>query len=745
MRCDTLVIRHRTYQLLILVVTALGLLSGGAIARAAGPTNTSPPTISGVAQQGATLTEVNGTWTPPPTGFTYRWELCNNTCLPIAAATGQTYVVQAGDVGGTVEVKETATDADGSATATSAPTASVTGNTSPPVISGTAQQGQPLTVSAGTWNENPPPLLTEQWQDCDPSGANCVAISGATATTYVPSVTDVGHRINVVETAVNALSTATVSSVPTAVVLPAPPAPTSAPSISGSFVQGSVLTVNHGGWTNSPTGLTDVWLRCDSAGANCLDIAGAEGQTYALTTADVGATLVVLETATNAGGSGTAFSSTTPVITASAPVIPIPVNAAPPTISGSTLQGQTLSEIHGSWSNAPTSFSYQWSRCRSDGCLPVPGATDQTYVLTAADVGATIMVLESAQNSGGSSPPSASASSAMVTAASSTAVAFSPSASTTDETVILIASISSSSANADPDGAITFYAGQLPIGGCAAEAVTPSGQTVTAFCQTTFPAGVQLISARYTPAAGAAIQGSSSAPVTLDVAKDATSTSLAVTPRVRVAKRATYTATVVLPASNSGPLVPTGTLRFYDGARAIRRCRSQSLTHLSASCTVRYRGLGRHRISARYSGDANFAGSASPTRAVRVVKASSGPAVLGFISSTLQWQFAYHPAFTHVSLLKAFGITGSTTVSLACSGPGCPFSKLQRRGGSRTSIDLRPSFHNRHLGAGAEITVRITRPHWIGKFYSFAIRPGRPPLIALTCLGVGAQQPGTGC
>ncbi len=35
----------------------------------------------------------------------------------------------------------------------------------------------------------------------------------------------------------------------------------------------------------------------------------------------------------------------------------------------------------------PTSFSYAWRRCNSNGrlCTPIPGATLSTYTITAAD------------------------------------------------------------------------------------------------------------------------------------------------------------------------------------------------------------------------------------------------------------------------------------------------------------------------------------------------------------------------
>ena len=53
-----------------------------------------------------------------------------------------------------------------------------------PSISGTATVGQTLTLNPGTWTGTPTPSLTAQWQDCDTTGNNCTAITGATATTY---------------------------------------------------------------------------------------------------------------------------------------------------------------------------------------------------------------------------------------------------------------------------------------------------------------------------------------------------------------------------------------------------------------------------------------------------------------------------------------------------------------------------------------------------------------------------------
>ncbi len=87
-----------------------------------------------------------------------------------------------------------------------------------------------------------------------------------------------------------------------------------------------------------------------------------------------------------------------------------PTKTAPPTISGTAQQGQRLTESHGSWSNSPTSYSYQWEDCDSSGgsCSAISGARSQTYTLTAGDVGHTIRVQETASNAGGPSSPATS-------------------------------------------------------------------------------------------------------------------------------------------------------------------------------------------------------------------------------------------------------------------------------------------------------------------------------------------------
>lgn len=101
----------------------------GTAARQVAPVNTVPPSISGTAQQSQTVTASNGTWTGAPTSFRYQWLRCNrggNGCSDISGATERTYLVRSADVDRTIRVRVTATNNDGSTSATSAPTAVVT-------------------------------------------------------------------------------------------------------------------------------------------------------------------------------------------------------------------------------------------------------------------------------------------------------------------------------------------------------------------------------------------------------------------------------------------------------------------------------------------------------------------------------------------------------------------------------------------------------------------------------------------
>jgi hypothetical protein len=93
------------------------------------PRNTAPPTISGQAVEGQTLTTTTGSWSgTQPITFSYLWQRCDRSglnCANVGGATNQTYTLSSADVGRTIRSAVTAQNAAGSATAFSAPTAPV--------------------------------------------------------------------------------------------------------------------------------------------------------------------------------------------------------------------------------------------------------------------------------------------------------------------------------------------------------------------------------------------------------------------------------------------------------------------------------------------------------------------------------------------------------------------------------------------------------------------------------------------
>lgn len=200
-------------------------------ATVASPTNTSRPTISGTAQDGALLTASTGTWTGAPTAYAYQWQRCDSAgggCGGIAGANSKQYTVSAADVGHRLRVTVTASNAGGSGSATSDPTAvvkasgSAPANTKAPTLSGTPQQGATLKVDPGSWSGTTPISFDYTWQRCDKNGSNCSTfiVHNAGATSYTLGASDVGHTMRVEVQATNTHGSSYVYTKPTGVVAP---------------------------------------------------------------------------------------------------------------------------------------------------------------------------------------------------------------------------------------------------------------------------------------------------------------------------------------------------------------------------------------------------------------------------------------------------------------------------------------------------------------------------------------------
>lgn len=239
-------------------------------------------------------------------------------------------------------------------------------NTVAPVISGSTSLGSTLSCTTGTWTGTPNTFTySYQWKR---NGSN---IGGATSSTYVTVVADSTANITCVVTATNGVSPDGTATSNTLTMANYTPANTVAPAITGSTSLGSTLTCSTGTWTNSPTSYSYQWKR------NGSNIGGATSSTYVTTTSDSSASITCDVTANNGLASSPATSNTVSLPNYT------PANTVAPSVTGTAVVGQTLTTTNGTWTNSPTSYTYQWYR----GATLITGATSSSYTLVQADAG----------------------------------------------------------------------------------------------------------------------------------------------------------------------------------------------------------------------------------------------------------------------------------------------------------------------------------------------------------------------
>jgi hypothetical protein len=331
-------------------------------------------------------------------------------------------------------------------------------NTALPVVSGTAQQGNTLTTSTGSWTGSPTGYAY-QWQRCDSTGSNCSTISGATSASYNLTSSDVGHTIRSVVTATNSGGSTSATSkqtgsvaAPSSVLVgnqqlqsssdnnPAGMAQAFSYTATASgttsdldlyvntgttatkllvglysdssgkpgslLASGSIASPKAGAWNDATVGQTTItqgtsyWIALlpTSGQLNYLDDAG-QGATASFVEANSG--LTALPTTYASGHKWNASPASAYVNGTPAGGTTPPSNMAVPVISGAAQQGSTLTSSTGSWTGSPTSYGYQWQRC-SSACSSISGATSSSYTLQTADVGDTIDVIVTATNPAGS-------------------------------------------------------------------------------------------------------------------------------------------------------------------------------------------------------------------------------------------------------------------------------------------------------------------------------------------------------
>lgn len=312
--------------------------------------------------------------------ISYQW-LRNGSA--ISGANSSTYITGDADVGTNLSVRISYTDNQGTTeTLTSASTAAVQNvndlPTGLPVLSGVFEEDRTLTASIASISDiEGLGVVNYIWL------RNGSAISGATSSTYSTTDTDVGTRISVRVSFIDGLGTTeTLTSSQSSLIGAINDAPTGLPVISGTPEEDRPLTVNVSGISDSDglNAFSYQWLR------NGATISGANAASYTPRDADVGTQLTVRVSWTDDQGFQESLTSV-----ATSPVAN--VNDTPtgrPTISGTALEGQTLSAVTGSIADIDGlgAFQYQWLR---DGAH-IAGANSASYRLVDADVDARISV-----------------------------------------------------------------------------------------------------------------------------------------------------------------------------------------------------------------------------------------------------------------------------------------------------------------------------------------------------------------
>jgi hypothetical protein len=250
------------------VVSTVLLVKSSSAAPAAPPRNTAEPRISGTPRVGEVLRTTRGSWASQvgQVTYQYRWYRCDgrgqpdaSDCGRISNADNASYQLRAADAGFRIRSQVVATNRDGSATATSNPTAEITAaapvNTTEPSISGSTQLGNRLTASPGEWSGVRPITYSFRWLRCNAQGESCAQIAGATDSTYTTVEGDLGRTLRVNVTAENARGRTSKRSNPTAVITratPPPPPPGSSIPVEDLRAAGDRLSVSQVRFSPNP-------------------------------------------------------------------------------------------------------------------------------------------------------------------------------------------------------------------------------------------------------------------------------------------------------------------------------------------------------------------------------------------------------------------------------------------------------------------------------------------------------------
>ncbi|WP_101524369.1 M1 family aminopeptidase [Nocardioides houyundeii] len=304
---------------------------------AAGTLDSTPsPTLGGPAQVGVPVSAVAGAW-DEGVALAYQWQVASAN-----VHTGPSYTPVAADAGKTLTVTVTGTKPGyESVVHSSAPALVVPGtltDTPVPALDGAAQVGLPVGPLTGTWDEGVD--LTFAWQ--------VAGVEVATSRSYTPTAADAGKNLSVTVTGTKPGYDVAARSSAVVTVDQGALGRTPQPTIDGSPVFGSTLSVGAGTWDEGVT-ISYQWLRGGAL------IAGADRATYVVGLADLGAALSIRVTGTKPG-----YAAVAQISSATAAAVPATLASKKPRMKGTLKVGKTLKALPGL--RAPDAkFRYRWT------------------------------------------------------------------------------------------------------------------------------------------------------------------------------------------------------------------------------------------------------------------------------------------------------------------------------------------------------------------------------------------------
>ncbi len=259
-------------------------------------------------------------------------------------------------------------------------------NTISPALSNTSPRvGQTVTCSTGSWIAAA--SFTRQWF------RDGVAIGGQTTNSHVVVTADIGKVLKCEITAHNIIGATTASSNNTNAIL------SNDTSLSVFTVEGQNV-VDGGSLALDDTYIGDVIGDLTIVATPTNGGATVGTKTVTPSTMIVGANTLAFNV-TAADGVTTHHYT----VTLNVSQVPAPVNTVAPALDNTSPGvGDTISCDTGTWTNSPTSYTYQWFRDASS----IGGATSSSYLVDAADIGAVLTCKVTAHNAGGASSPATS-------------------------------------------------------------------------------------------------------------------------------------------------------------------------------------------------------------------------------------------------------------------------------------------------------------------------------------------------